>query len=238
MVYSAFDHYLIVDRAIRGAATNVTNQSLMERLKEDTRQAHDSAEGSKLQSELANGTIPLETYKQYLGQIYLIHRALERGIKSNIANCPIIRNSLSDSHYQESFLSSDLSALGVKGEEIKPMPSTRAVMEKIEKQSRECPAALLGYHYVLLGSKHGGKYVAKRLQERFNFEDGIGCKYFDPYGQTFMPLWLEFKKQMNESECSDNEQEQIICAAREMFGVIQQMCVDLESVSCNADRSN
>lgn len=200
----------------------------MERLKEDTRLAHDSAEGSKLQSELASGTIPLDTYRNYLGQIYLIHRALESGIKRNITQCAIIGNSLSESHYQEGFLSGDLKALGVTTDDIMPTPATRAVLEKIEKHTTACPAALLGYHYVLLGSKHGGKYVAKRLQDRFNFADGIGCKYFDPYGQTFMPLWMEFKQRMNESVCSDHEQEQIIIAAREMFTTIQQMCFDLE----------
>lgn len=200
--------------------------TLMERLKEDTRKAHESAEGNKLQAELGSGAIPLETYKTYLSQLYLVHKALENGIKSTLS-ASAFSDALTQDHYQEEILHRDLKAMGVDCEIIKPLNGTNQLIEKIDEYAKTCPPALLGYHYVLLGSKHGGKYLAKRLQDQFNFADGVGCKYFDPYGQAFMPLWLEFKKKMNESAGDEAEQKKIIEAASGMFRGIQQICDEI-----------
>ncbi len=200
--------------------------TLMERLKEDTRKAHDSAEGNKLQAELGSGAIPTDTYKAYMSQLYLVHKALENGIKSSIPSTAY-RDALTDDHYQEPFLFNDLKALGVDCGSIKPLKGTAKLLEKINEYATSCPPALLGYHYVLLGSKHGGKFLAKRLQDQFKFEDGVGCKYWDPYGQSFMPLWLEFKKKMNEGAGDESEQHQIIEAASDMFTGIQAICDEI-----------
>lgn len=201
-------------------------QSLMERLKEDTRKAHDSAEGSKLQAELGSGSIALETYRDYLGQLYLIHKALETGIKRNL-QLQALNRTLTTDHFQEEVLAKDLKAIGVDCSSIQPLQSTKELIDSIEEHSKSCPPALLGYHYVLLGSKHGGKYLAKRLQDQFQFQDGIGCRYFDPFGQTFMPLWLEFKNSMNENIEDENQQAQIVRAARAMFSGIERICLEI-----------
>ncbi len=198
----------------------------MERLKEDTKAAHNSAEGNKLQAELGSGAISPERYQAYMSQLYLVHKALENGIKSTIP-ASAYRDAITDDHYQEPFLFNDLKALGVDCSSVKPLKGTAKLLENIDEYSKSCPPALLGYHYVLLGSKHGGKLLAKRLQEQFKFADGVGCKYFDPYGQAFMPLWLEFKQKMNDGAGDEREQQKIIEAAKGMFIGIQEICNEI-----------
>lgn len=200
--------------------------TLMERLKEDTKAAHNSAEGNKLQAELGSGAIDRETYQAYMSQLYLLHKALENGIKSSIA-ASAYRDAITNDHYQEPILHNDLKALGVDCESIKPLKGTSKLIENIDEYTESCPPALLGYHYVLLGSKHGGKFLAKRLQDQFKFADGVGCKYFDPYGQAFMPLWLAFKQKMNDNAGDEREQQKIIEAAKGMFTGIQQICDEI-----------
>lgn len=201
--------------------------SLMELLKEDTRSAHDSAEGSRFQSALTSGNIPLESYKAYLEQIYLIHHALESSMQRNRSH-PALNMVVSDVQYQEPIISQDLRALGVERDKIQPIEATKRFLREMEGKADALPAALLGYHYVLLGSKHGGKFVARNLQTKFNFENGIGCKYFDPYGGSFSGHWQEFKCSMNAISCSEAEQSEIVGAARAMFLAIQQICIELD----------
>jgi len=205
-----------------------SSPTLMERLKADTSSAHDSAEGSGFQAALASGDLPLAQYRAYLGQIYLIHNALETGMKNN-ENHPALSTVITDVQYQEPVLSQDLQALGVKEDGIKPLKATTTFLCDVALKADLKPYALLGYHYVLLGSKHGGKFIAHNLQKKYKFENGVGCRYFDPYGPAFSTLWQEFKQKMNAVDWSASEQQEIIDSARGMFRTIQQICEELES---------
>lgn len=197
----------------------------MERLKEDTRAAHDSAEGSRFQSALASGNISIGGYAAYLSQIYLVHKTLESCIRANKSEA--LSAVVADVQYQEPILDKDLAVLEIDPETIKPLAATQALLDEIEQNAVAKPLALLGYHYVLLGSKHGGKFVAHNLNKRFGFS-GAGCRYFDPYGSEFSGHWQEFKRQMNGIACSVDEQEDIVQSARAMFAAIAAICNELD----------
>ena len=78
-------------------------------------------------------------------------------------------------------------------------------------------------HYVLLGSKHGGKFVAKACQDSYNLVDGKGALYFDPYGPNFMPIWKTFKESMNDLPLNEGEIDKVCSAAGQMFNSIGEI---------------
>lgn len=191
-------------------------------LKESTRSAHNSAEGHKFQKELGSGTLSRDLYTQYLGQLFLTHQALENAMSKQ----PYMGSVVSPEQLQTEFLKTDLKALGVEPGSVKPIAITERMLERIEQLSKENPISLLGYHYVLLGSKHGGKFIASINKKTFDLENG-GCIYFDPYGPEFQKHWKHFVDGINAFEIHDAQVEPLMKAAGEMFEFVEQLGGDL-----------
>ncbi len=195
------------------------SKTLMEHLKDNTRTMHDSAESSEFQGHLANGRLSEEAYVSYLEQLYLVHKFLEDEIAKHSAEGANFSGVVSSEQLQVPFLKKDIEHFGRDVDKIKPLPATNDVIEQMRKLSNDCPVALLGMHYVLLGSKHGGKFIAKSCQEKYKLEDA-GASYFDPYGQNFMPLWKKFKESMNELSVSESELQTTSDSAGKMFSAV------------------
>lgn len=194
------------------------------RLKEHTRSAHQSAEGQNFQVALGGGTLSLTLYKAYLFQLFLIHAELESQIREH----SVMINVVTDEQMQTSWLRQDLLCLKVDLAAGSPTEATRQILEKIRSTAKTNAIALLGYHYVLLGSKHGGKYIAAMIKKNHNLENG-GTKYFDPYGPEFQKHWQRFIGALNELELTDAESKAMVEAAGDMFSSIEQIGSELES---------
>lgn len=199
--------------------------SLMDRLKESTRAMHESAETSNFQGRLTNGALSLELYVLYLEQLYLLHAALEKGIDKN----PVASKIVSEEQHQEPFLKEDLEQFGREPQKIYTLSSTNNFLSEIQRLSDSCPLALLGIHYVLLGSKHGGKFIARNCKESYKLRQESGVRYFDPYGQNFMPIWKAFKEEMNTLKLSSQEENEICAAASATFKAVYEIGKELET---------
>lgn len=194
----------------------MTEQTLMENLKSTTRADHDSAEGHDFQRLLFSGQLPYETFCDYVGQLFVLHKALEDELRLAAAD-ERVKKVLGDWQFQEGFLDKDLTALGRKSSDCKPLPATARIIESIKETSKKHPIALLGYHYVLLGSKHGARMICPNLKKSYNLEGHDGTLYFDPYEGKFMQLWGEFKDSMNANHLNESETAEILDAAKKMF---------------------
>jgi len=197
--------------------------NIMQQLKERTRGHHDNAEGQEFQRQLAGGELPKPLYVKYLGQLFLIHGFLEKKLlEAQSTTTPEIAKILTPEQLQVSYLEKDLTFFGVDTKNIQPVSATKELIAKIDATAKICPLALLGYHYVLLGSKHGGKFIAHNLNEKYQL-NGEGILYFDPYGQSFQPLWKEFASQFNEVPITESQEIAAIDAASVMFEEIANL---------------
>lgn len=194
---------------------------IMERLKESTAKMHDAAESSNFQAYLTQGKLPQSVYADYLEQLYLIHRKLEEGIAGS--QFPHI---VSKEQYQQDFLEKDLKHFGRDASSVKALSSTQKLLDEIAGCQKNAPVALLGMHYVLLGSKHGGKFVAKNCQDAYKCGED-GTIYFDPYGSNFMPIWKSFKESMNALELSESDSAALCKAASQMFESVGEIGAEL-----------
>ncbi|HEY9713947.1 MAG TPA: biliverdin-producing heme oxygenase [Chroococcales cyanobacterium] len=197
------------------------------KLKEHTRSAHNSAEHHSFQRSLGGGTLSLDLYRAYLTQLWLIHTSLEESLQNAGRASNKVKAVITDEQMQCKWLVSDLKSLAVDTAAVSPVESTRDIVARIERTASSCPVALLGYHYVLLGSKHGGKYIAAVIKQKHNLNGG-GTLYFDPYGQEFQKHWQHFTTQMNELELSESETAQMVQAADDMFRAVESVGAELE----------
>ena len=198
----------------------------MQQLKEGTRDCHNNAESQEFQRLLASGDLPRHLYVKYLEQLWIIHNRLEGHLGTLAKENTALTEVVSDEQLQVPFLQQDLDFFGSTPEHVEAMPSTKWILDKIDNRSTKGPA-LLGSHYVLLGSKHGGKFIAHNLQAKYHLNEGKGAIYFDPYGTNFQQIWKTFASGMNNVPLSEQEEEAMVLAAREMFEGIGRLSEEM-----------
>jgi heme oxygenase len=208
----------------------MNSTQLAQILKTETRPFHDSAEGSEFQNHLTSGEVSLAQYVAYLSQLFLIHSLLEREIIDASDREPRLKQVVGEEQLQENYLRADLVHFAVSFESIRPLKATEQFSNQMLTTARQTPVALLGYHYVLFGSKHGGKFIAKNLSHVHKL-NGAGTKYFDPYGDDFMPYWRAFVEHLNKLDLSPAEIEATVAAAKETFIAVGQIGAELSERS-------
>ena len=135
--------------------------TVMERLRAETADLHSSAEGKDFQRRMVKGELTRDDYARWLGQMLLVHRALEAPLRA-LMGSPAFA-ALREEQLQEPYLLEDLDALGQDPAAVTPLPATAALVASIERAATETPLALLGYHYVLEGSNNGNRYIVRQL---------------------------------------------------------------------------
>lgn len=199
-------------------ASEVSELGIMERLKTETADLHRAAERSDFQAMMMGGRLPRDAYVAFLGQMYLVHRALESGLRRVAADTLGIRQTVQDYQYQEPYLARDLAYFGVDPASVTPLRATATLIEHIEQQvSAGSGVSLLGLHYVLEGSNNGSKYIAMAVSNAYGLPPGQGVSYLDPYGDRLHANWGRFKQDMSSVPFSPAEMTQIVVAAKAMF---------------------
>lgn len=201
--------------------------SIMEALKSSTSARHDAAEGHQFQKSLVKGELPREQYAAYLGQLLHVHRTLESLLRNHASSTPAIAAVVKSVQYQEPYLLEDLAFYGLDPARIEPLPATKALAEEMQRVARECPAALLGYHYVMEGSNNGNKFIARALAQAYRLPAGKGLKYLDPYGDQQRPFWMQFKTDMDAQSFTADERQRMLAAADSMFAAIGAISTEL-----------
>ncbi|MCG3122851.1 MAG: hypothetical protein GIKADHBN_01254 [Phycisphaerales bacterium] len=198
--------------------------SLSFTLRESTAELHTQAERSALQRLLVTGRATREQYAQHLAQMLVVHRALDSALRSAATRHPAVATVVRDEHYQEPYLIEDLAFLGVDAGSIEPVASAAAIVEEIKRVEEECPAALLGYHYVLEGANNGNRYIAKAVAGSLSVRPGEpGTRYLDPYGERQRPIWAQFKVDIDSVAVTERERARIIECARRMFEAVARI---------------
>ncbi len=173
-----------------------TATPVMPELKSATQALHDATEHGTFNKQLIMGKLPREAFVEMLGQLFLMHRALESRLRETLEKQADWRQAVTDCQFQEPYLREDLAFFGVDADAVQPLPATTAFILRIEEAAAQNSAALLGAHYVFEGSNNGSRYIARALRRAYDLHDG-GLRYFDPYGEEQPMHWRAFKDAMN-----------------------------------------
>ena len=170
-------------------------------IRQTTLPYHKRAEHADFQQRLVAGKHGPAEYGAWLGQMLLIHRALEaledagaRG--ADAASWPIGRG-----HYKTDEIEADLATVGANLAAIEPLPATTAFLARCRAWAADPSEAwrLLGVWYVLEGATNGGRYIARNVRRGAGIEGAAGTRYLDPYGEAQPQRWQEFKDALNAS---------------------------------------
>jgi heme oxygenase len=212
---------------------NSSAPTVMDRLRDATASQHEAAEHHPFQRALAKGRISRDDYGRYLGQMLLVHKALEQRLRDARERCVAVASVVKDWQFQEPYLAEDLGFLGIDIASITPTPTTSQYIAEVQAMPARMDAdlQLLGMHYVVEGSNNGSKFISYNIARSLEIAPGPGLRYLDPYGDEQRARWAEFKAEMVKVGFNDAEVEQIVAGARAMFDWIARISDDLVAAS-------
>jgi heme oxygenase len=152
--------------------------TLLERLKIETRPAHDRIEKAM---DLDRRIASREAYRELLIRLYGFHRAWESKAASLAPDPAFFQG-----RCKAGLLAQDLKALGLDAGEIIRLPQCHSLMPL------PAPEAVLGSMYVVEGSTLGGAVIAKEVERKLGFGRETGCAYFRSYGRDTAAMWKSF----------------------------------------------
>lgn len=198
---------------------NSTSEGIMARLRRETADLHKQAESRPLQKHLGGGTLPRETYAAYMGQLLLLHEALERLLDEAAgrdAHRGFAQAWQSLARHSEN-LRRDLPALGASARNIEPLEATAALVREMRQWGGRGDVALLGALYVLEGSMNGNRFIRRALERAYTSPDGAGLSYLDPYGDDQRATWQAFRERMDAVGFNAAECDAILAGANRIF---------------------
>lgn len=211
----------------------MSDRSVMSRLKGETWDLHSKAENREFQKRMVQGDLEPADYAAWLGQMYLIHQTLDGFVRPRLGADPAFA-AVDEDQLQSARLERDLIAVGTSPESVEPLPATAALQEAIRRSAVEDPLELLGYHYVLEGSTNGNSFIARKLRGVFEFGDGGGFEYLDPYGEHQRRRWAAFKETMSDLTWADDQIDRLVAAARATFEGIGDLSQQLQERSVSS----
>ncbi len=208
--------------------------TIMGRLKFETAELHAAAETHEFQKRLVQGALDQRDYVRWLGQMLLVHQALEARLRELCAQHAGAAALVREEQFQVPYLREDLAHFGAEACAVAPLPATTRLIGKIESLWRSNPVAILGHHYVLEGSNNGNRFIARALMKGLGLAPGAGLRYLDPYGEAQRAKWMQFREDMNAIGFNADERNAIVDAAKDMFRAIGEISTDLVSAPASA----
>jgi heme oxygenase len=203
------------------------DMSLPERIKAETWELHEKAEHHTFQDALVKGAVTREGYVAWLGQMLMIHKALESRLRNLVAANPAVATIVEDYQYQEGYLREDLTHFGVDPDTVTPLPSAQRMIDCFAHLENASPIGVFGVHYVLEGSNNGSKFIARAIRKSLNLTDDAGTKYLDPYGKQQVAYWKSFKTALADADFSADDIDTIIKSAKATYMAINGVADDL-----------
>lgn len=204
--------------------------SISNRLRTETAEAHHQAESNPLERALVAGTIPREQYADYLAQRFLIHAALDPLVQQVCDADARLAGLVPTELLQTPNLRADLAHLGVEAGEVSARVATGTLTREMKHGVASVPASVLGYYYVFEGSKNGARYISRALAAAWGLRPGgPGLRYLDPHGERQRPLWLEFKARLDSIEFRTEERDAMVAAARRTFELVSDLDTEIHT---------
>lgn len=191
--------------------------SLSERLRGETRQAHDKAEHSSFMEELLGGELDAAAFIALQEQALLFYTALEDAVEACVGDSRLA--DIADRQLdRRSALVADLTVLGgtVNAE---PLPETAAYVAELQRIGRDGDVpALIAHHYTrYLGDLAGGQVIG-RLMGRHYGVASEGLTFYDfphiPKPKVYRDV---YRAALDALQLTEEEQQHLLDASSDAF---------------------
>lgn len=206
---------------------NVINQnSVMQRLRMETRAAHDRIEAVPFSEAILEQRLPQALFAGQLACWLRVHQTLEGSLSASEDDA--VQSVWMEEMARTSCLEADLLHHGEPSVTTEADAATTRTTSWLESLAQTEPRALLGCLYVLEGSKMGGAILRKHLQAAYDC-DPTHLTYFWSSGVSPMPDFKAFKERMESALPDKLDQDRVVAAASAMFDHLTDVLTGLEA---------
>jgi heme oxygenase len=198
-----------------------SSPSLLKKLKDKTRKKHDELGKLDFFTHLFNRKLRIKSYIYQLKSLAIIVSVFEHQMKKS--NQKIIKNIMKDYQPRYPLIQKDLKFLDADRQPDHIIVVTKAleIANKILERSANCPISLLGYFYVIEGSKLGGRILRKHYADCLDLKKE-GLNFFSD-DKNILNEWALFDKIMLQVNLADDEIENIENASLEFFNDLYEL---------------
>lgn len=180
---------------------------LHQRLKEETRAAHEALHTHPLLMPLGEGELTLAHYSRALEGFYQFYSHFEEAAapcaSTDFVSAPVLH-----------WLEKDFSVLDMQPE--------REIIHYFKSEIHDM-ADYLGYLYVKQGSTLGGQLISKHIHTHIHLAPGEEQFFFYGFGKETGPRWKAFLSYLEQQEGTVDD-ERVILAANAVFADMAAIC--------------
>ena len=191
--------------------------TLLDRLKRETRPAHDRIER---EVDLSRITASPAAYRRLLERFYGFHAPWEAR-----AGRVLVEPAFLERRLKTPLLARDLRALGAHAHDIRALPLCDALMPIATR------ADVFGAMYVLEGATLGGNVIARHVTRSLGLTGETGCAYFRSYGPLIGPMWKAFGEELLAFSSPETDDD-VVASALKTFDRLQHWLGEETSPPC------
>ncbi|GJD60236.1 biliverdin-producing heme oxygenase [Methylobacterium frigidaeris] len=178
---------------------------ILERLRTETRAAHDAIERDLAwETRVANR----DDYRALLGRFWGLHAVLEPALAASLGDAAFF-----DPRRRLAHLVADLRFLGFDDAAIGALPRPQLALPRHRAEA-------FGALYVLEGSTLGGQVIAKHIGRQLGLTAEGGCRYYAAHGRETGAMWKAFRLSLAE-EASHGKADVIVASATATFDAMR-----------------
>ena len=191
------------------------------RIREATAREHEEAENSGFITQMLDGSLGIDAYRRYTGQLWFIYRALEAP-SDRLAADPVVGPFIKPELARTAMLEHDLAHLAGPHwrDEMSPLPATAAYAARIEECAHSWPAGYIAHHYTrYLGDLSGGQVIRGTAEKLWNLPHrGPGVRFyvFDGIGNP-AAFKREYRALLDRIGVDELEQRRILDEGKRAF---------------------
>lgn len=210
-----------------------TQLPLSERLRGETREAHESAENSAFMTRLVRGALSRSDLRHLTAQLLVVYTALEDAARS-LAGDEVFAQFHDPALERVASLESDLVALADPGEAPAPvLPAAVAYAERIRAIAHD-PAALVAHHYTrYLGDLSGGQALGTIFARALGLQPaapGLSFYHFEGIAKV-KPYKDQYRHNLDSAPMSEAQADRAVAESVVAFRLNQAIFEGLDELS-------
>ena len=207
--------------------------TLSSRLREGTREEHESAESSGFISRLMSGGLGVDAYVALASQQFFVYSALE-AIADDVRTLPQGSSLLFDELTRTPSIASDLEhLLGPDWRAIvMPLPATVRYVEALEASATSLPRYAAHAYTRYLGDLSGGQIIKRMLERHYGLgPEGITFYSFEEIPKS-KPFKDVYRERLDGLELDEEQLAEAVAEAKGAFRLNQDLFADLGAQHC------
>lgn len=207
--------------------------TLSSRLREGTREEHESAESSGFISRLMSGGLGVDAYVALASQQFFVYSALE-AIADDVRTLPQGSSLLFDELTRTPSIARDLEHLvGPDWRAIvMPLPATVRYVEALEASATSLPRYAAHAYTRYLGDLSGGQIIKRMLERHYGLgPEGITFYSFEDIPKS-KPFKDVYRERLDGLELDEEQLAEAVAEAKGAFRLNQDLFADLGAQHC------